>query len=308
MVFTTPTVGTIGGPVPHVSPLPPIDFGPQVNEMKFAICHELYENCDWETQCGLIAEAGYTGIEVAPFTIGTDLIRLPESTYRRMQVVAQEHGLQVIGLHWMLAKTNGLYLTHPDAAIRRNTAEYLRFLARMCRQLGGSVMVFGSPAQRNLLPRVSTEEATRYACDVFSQAAAEFADQQVTLCLEPLTPKETNFMNTCAEAVAIIEQLDHPNIRLHQDVKAMLGAEKESIPFLIDHFKNFCRHFHVNDSNLLGPGMGETDFHPILKALQDSQYRGWVSVEVFDYKPGAQHIAVQSLKYMQRVLEDLQSL
>ncbi len=284
-----------------------IDLRPQVNEMKFAICHELYENCDWETQCGLIAEAGYTGIEVAPFTIGTDLIRLPESTFRRMQVVAQEHGLQIIGLHWMLAKTTGLYLTHPDAAIRRNTAEYLRFLARMCRQLGGSVMVFGSPAQRNLLPGVSSEEATQYACDVFSQAAAEFADQQVTLCLEPLTPKETNFMNTCAEAVAIIEQLDHPNICLHQDVKAMLGAEKESIPFLINHFKNFCRHFHVNDSNLLGPGMGETDFHPILKALQDSQYRGWVSVEVFDYKPGAQHIAVQSLKYMQRVLEDLQT-
>lgn len=277
----------------------------QVKVMKFAICHELYENCDWETQCGLIAEAGYTGIEVAPFTIGTDLISLPESVFRNMQVTAQSHGLQVIGLHWMLAKTNGLYLTSPDAAVRRKTAEYLRFLARMCRQLGGTVMVFGSPAQRNLLPGVTSEEATKYACEVFDQASAEFADQQVTLCLEPLTPKETNFMNTCAEAVGIIEQLKHPFIMLHQDVKAMLGAEQDSVSSLIHHFKNFCRHFHVNDSNLLGPGMGETDFHPILKALRDTHYRGWVSVEVFDYKPGAQQIAVESLKYMKRVLEDL---
>ena len=169
-------------------------------------------------------------------------------------------------------------------------------------------MVFGSPAQRNLLPGVTQEEGTRYACEVLDQASAEFADQQVTLCLEPLTPKETNFMNTCAEAVGIIEQLNHPFIMLHQDVKAMLGAEQDSIPDVINRFKNFCRHFHVNDSNLLGPGMGETDFHPILKALRDTQYRGWVSVEVFDYKPGAQHIAVESLKYMKRVLEDLKEL
>ena len=103
----------------------------------------------------------------------------------------------------------------------------------------------------------------------------------------------------------IIHRVNHPSIMLHQDVKAMLGAESESIPSLIHRHKNFSKHFHVNDSNLLGPGMGETDFHPILQALIESKYRGWVSVEVFDYSPGAQHIAVQSIEYMKRVLRDL---
>ena len=274
--------------------------------MKFAICHELYENVDWATQCRLMAEAGYTGIEVAPFTISLDLPSVPMSVYESMREEAVRHGLEVIGLHWMLAKTTGLYLTSPDREIRIKTAEYLRLLARVCRALGGTVMVFGSPFQRNLLPGVTAEQAADFAVEVFRSVTDTFAEQQVVLCLEPLTPKETDFINTCDDAMEIIRRVDHPTVMLHQDVKAMLGAETESIPSLIHRHKNFCKHFHVNDTNLLGPGMGETDYHPILKALIESGYDGWVSVEVFDYKPGAQHIAVQSIEYMKRVLNDLQ--
>jgi sugar phosphate isomerase/epimerase len=273
--------------------------------MKFAICHELYEDVSWAEQCRLIAEAGYTGIEVAPFTISPDLPSVPSQVYLDMKSEAQRHGLEIIGLHWMLAKTTGFYLTSPDEAVRRRTAEYLRLLARACRQLGGHIMVLGSPLQRNLLPGVTRDQAVEFAIDVFQQSVTEFEDQQVVLCLEPLTPKETDFINTCDEAMDIIQRVNHSSVMLHQDVKAMLGAESESIPSLIHRYKNFCRHFHVNDSNLLGPGMGETDFHPILQALIESRYSGWVSVEVFDYKPGAQHIAVQSLQYMKQVLEDL---
>jgi len=273
--------------------------------MRFAICHELYEGIDWSTQCRLIAEAGYKGIEVAPFTIGSELRAVGRQVFVAMREEAEKHGLEVIGLHWLLARTTGLYLTSPDPEIRRKTAEYLGFLAETCSLLGGDMMVFGSPMQRNLLPGVSREQAMEYASDVFGMAASKFADQGVTLCLEPLTPKETDFINTCDDAMEIIDRLNHPSIMLHQDVKAMLGSEKESIPTLIQRHRKFCRHFHVNDSNLLGPGMGSTDYHPILQALQQSEYDGWVSVEVFDYSPGAQNIALQSINYMKQVLDDL---
>ena len=273
--------------------------------MKFALCHELYEQTDWATQCRLMAEAGYTGIEVAPFTISSDLASVPASVFKEMKEVAAQNGLEIIGLHWMLAKTTGLYLTSPDEAVRLKTTDYLKLLARVCRHLGGEVMVFGSPMQRNLLPGVTREQAADFAVQVFKDAVDEFADQEVTLCLEPLTPKETDFINTCDEAMEIIQRVDHPTMMLHQDVKAMLGAETESVPSLIHRHKHFCKHFHVNDTNLLGPGMGETDYKPILKALIESRYKGWVSVEVFDYKPGAQHIAVESIEYMKRVLADL---
>ncbi|MFN9721499.1 MAG: sugar phosphate isomerase/epimerase family protein [Planctomycetota bacterium] len=275
--------------------------------MKFAICQELYENTNWSTQCRLIAEAGYTGIEVAPFTISSELAAVPDSVLAEMKEEAERHGLEIIGLHWLLAKTTGLYLTSPDEKIRTKTADYLGLLARVCRRLGGHLMVLGSPFQRSLLPGVSKTEAVEYAVDVLRQSVPEFQAQNVTLCLEPLTPKETNFMNTCHEAMEIIARVDAPSVMLHQDVKAMLGGESEDIPTLIDRHKKFTKHFHVNDSNLLGPGMGETDFHPIFEALIRAQYTGWVSVEVFDYQPGSQHIATTSLRYMKAVLDDLHS-
>ncbi len=274
--------------------------------MKFAICQELYENTDWATQCQLIAEAGYTGIEVAPFTISTDLASVPASVFEGMKQEAERHGLEIIGLHWLLAKTTGLYLSSPEAAVRKATADYLALLARVCRQLGGHILVFGSPQQRSLLSGVSKSQAAEFAADVFRQAAPAFAANEVLLCLEPLTLKETDFINTCDEAVEIIDLVDHPSMALHQDVKAMLGAESSPISEIIHRHKKKCKHFHVNDSNLLGPGMGSTDYHPILRALIESNYQGWVSVEVFDYSPGAQNIAVKSLNYMRSVLKDLQ--
>ena len=273
--------------------------------MKFAICQELYENVPWSDQCRRIAAAGYAGIEVAPFTISDDLASVPDTVYRQMRSDAEAAGLQIIGLHWLLARTTGLHLTSPEADVRRRTADYLMLLARVCRQLGGRVLVFGSPQQRNLLPGVTRDQALQYAAEVFQQAMPAFAEHDCELCLEPLTPRETNFINTCADAVEVIERVGHPAMRLHQDVKAMLGGETESIPALIRKYHDICGHFHVNDSNLLGPGMGETDYHPIIRALLESGYQGWVSVEVFDYQPGADHIANESMRYMRQVLHDL---
>ena len=272
--------------------------------MKFAICQELYEQTSWSEQCRLIAEAGYAGIEAAPFAMAGGPATLDQATCTALRNEAERNGLQIIGLHWLLARTEGLHLTSPDAAVRQRTAEHLRLLARICRQLGGHIMVFGSPQQRNLLPGVQPAQAMELAAEVFRSCLDEFSACGTTLCFEPLTPKETNFINTCAQASELIERVNHPAFQLHQDVKAMLGAESAGIPELIQQYRHVTKHFHVNDTNLLGPGMGETDYRPILNALIESDYSGWVSVEVFDYSPGAQHIAVESINHMQQLLKE----
>lgn len=272
--------------------------------MKFAICQELYEDWDWERQCRFTAEVGYTGLEVAPFTLAPRITDVSAERRRTLRRQAEDAGLEIIGLHWLLAKTEGLHLTSRDPATRRATAEYLVELGRACADLGGHVLVFGSPAQRNLAEGMSRDEGFALAAEVFRAALPALAERDVRICMEPLTTKETNFITSCADAVALIGLVDQPNFRLHQDVKAML-SESEPVPALIEKYAAYTGHFHVNDSNLLGPGMGETDFEPILRALQQTHYTGWVSVEVFDYKPGCEHIARASLDYMRDVLRRL---
>lgn len=272
--------------------------------MKFAICQELFEGWEWERQCHAIASIGYTGIELAPFTLANRIGEVSSQRRRELKSIAESHGLTICGLHWLLAKTEGLHLTTADATVRRATSQYLIDLANACADFGGTIMVFGSPGQRNLQPGVSRDQAYANAAEVFRAVTPVLSDRGVTIAMEPLTPKETNFVNSCADAVELMSLVDHPNFALHQDVKAML-SESTSIPELIAQYAAQTRHFHVNDDNLLGPGMGRTDYHPILQALRTTGYSGWVSVEVFDYQPGAEFIARESLQYMQRVLHDL---
>lgn len=272
--------------------------------MKFAICQELFEGWEWQRQCQAIAATGYTGIELAPFTLATRIGEVSPDRRRELKAVAESYGLTICGLHWLLAKTEGMHLTTNDAGVRRATAEYLIELVNACADLGGNIMVFGSPQQRNIQEGVTRDEAYANAAEVFRAVVPALSDRGVTIAMEPLTPKETNFVNSCAEAVELMTLVDHPNFALHQDVKAML-SESSSIPHLIAQYAAQTRHFHVNDDNLLGPGMGRTDYHPILQALRETNYAGWISVEVFDYRPGAEFIARESLQYMQRVLKDL---
>ena len=273
--------------------------------MKFAICQELYEGWEWKRQCEFSASLGYTGLEVAPFALAERITDVTAERRATLRKTAADHGIEIIGLHWLLAKTEGLHLTTSNAAVRKATTDYLIELTRACADLGGDLMVFGSPFQRNVEAGMENEQALANAAEVFKGCANALSDCGVSICMEPLTPKETDFINTCAQATRLIEMVDHPNFTLHQDVKAMIGAESKSVLELIDEYKGKVGHFHVNDTNLLGPGMGDTDYAPILKALIDSGYDRWVSVEVFDYKPGAEYIARTSIENLKRVLSEI---
>lgn len=266
--------------------------------MRYAICNETFEGWDHDRICRFAAKLGYTGLELAPFTLAPLITQVPREQRRLLRNQAEEQGLTILGLHWLLAKTEGLQLTSASEAVRRRTADYLIELARCCRDLGGDVMVLGSPAQRRVPAGATRDQAATYALATLRLALPGIADWGVKLCLEPLTSQETDFINTCAEAVDLLNRLDHPNFLLHLDVKAM-AAEAVSTPELIRRYAPRTGHFHANDPNKRGPGFGATDFVPIFQALRDSAYPGWVSVEVFDYSPDPETIARESLRYMQ---------
>jgi sugar phosphate isomerase/epimerase len=266
---------------------------------RFAICNETFKDWPFDRAFALAAECGYTGMEVAPFTVAdyvTDISAARRTEVRRQ---AEKAGVEVIGLHWLLAKTQGFHVTSADASVRRKTVDYLGELARFCADLGGKVLVFGSPKQRDLAPGMDRKEGMQHAADVFTALLPALEKTSTFLLLEPLSPETTNFLTTAAEAVELIDMVGSPRCRLHLDCRAM-SSEAVPIPELIHKHRSRLVHFHANDANGRGPGFGKLDFVPIFRTLKEIGYRGWISVEVFDDKPSPEETARKSIAYMRQ--------
>jgi sugar phosphate isomerase/epimerase len=265
--------------------------------MKYAICNETFEGWDHERVCRFVAETGYTGLELAPFTLAPLITDVGVDRRRQVRQQAEAEGISIIGLHWLLALTDGFMLTSPDAVVRQRTADYLAELARACRDFGGEILVLGSPMQRKIPPSHTRDQAEDFAVDTIQRMVKELEKCGVFLCLEPLAPTEADFLQTAAEGLKMRDRIGHPRVQLHLDVKAM-SSEAEPVPAVIRKYHTAMKHFHANDANRRGPGFGKTDFVPIFQALKDVKYDGWVSVEVFDYSPDPETIARESIRYM----------
>ncbi len=274
-------------------------------KMKYAFCNEMFGDQPFDQTGATMRALGYTGVEIAPFTLLPatnvfDVRDVPAQRRAEIKQQAADAGLEVVVLHWLLAKTAGLYLTSPQSAVRAATAEYIKQLAKLCGDLGCKIMVLGSPQQRNLLPGVGYDEAEAYAAEVLRAAMPACAEHDVTIALEPLGPTEGNFMLTALTTIHLAELVDSPHCKLHLDVKAM-SSEALPIDVIVKDSRQWLVHFHANDPNLLGPGMGDVEYGPIMTALAEINYQGWISLEVFKYEPSPFEIGRQSIEYLRQI-------
>lgn len=272
--------------------------------MKFALCNEILQDFPLEEQFAIAARIGYDALEVAPFTIEKRVADIPPDQRQKIVSLANDHGLDIAGIHWVLVGPEGLHITAPDAAVRARTVEYLRQLVRFGCEIGGRVMVVGSPQQRNILPGVDPEDARAWFAEAMAQAARTPGAEQFTICIEPLSSEITNLITHAEEARALAERINLPNVGVILDVNAM-SHDEEDLPRTIRATKDWLRHFHANDPNQRGPGWGDVDFRPILEALLEIDYDGYVSVEVFDFTPDPIEHAEKSLTYLKGALAEV---
>jgi sugar phosphate isomerase/epimerase len=269
--------------------------------MRFAICNETFQGWGWDETCATVAELGYDAIEVAPFTLAPDVRTLDASRRASVRGVAEANGLAVTGLHWLLVSPEGLSLTCDEAEVRAATGAYLTSLVDFCADLGGSVMVLGSPKQRRIAPGSNKDEALARLGDALLPVLDRAEKAGVVICLEPLPEPEADLILTLDEAVAQVEAMGHRALRTIFDVKSASAESARPWELARRHSERIA-HVHANDANRRGPGFGETDFIPILGSLNSMGYDGYVSVEVFDYSPDPVTIGRESLRYLRGCL------
>lgn len=275
-----------------------------IHSMKFSICNEVFGHPqsmdDWKRICEYSASVGYDGVEVAPFTFVENVNDISASQRKEIKRIANDAGLEICGLHWLLVSPPGLHINALDAKTRSETVEYLRSLVHFAADLGARVMIFGSPKARVIEDDFT--QAWQRTLDSYAQVLPDLEAREVLLCQEALPMPECDFIQTTEEAQRMVNDVAHPNFRLMLDAKSM-SAEARTPSQIIREFGRDIAHFHANDANKRAPGYGDTDFKAIATALEGVEYSGWVSLEPFDYYPDPQTLARESLCYLKECFD-----
>jgi D-psicose/D-tagatose/L-ribulose 3-epimerase len=273
---------------------------------RLAVCNELFEKLDFAASCRLARRLGWDGIELAPFTLAEDATQLSPARRREFRDIMASEGLPYVGLHWLLVGPAGLHATTPDAAVRRRTWDYLAGLADLSADLGpGSVMVFGSPKQRSSTGGLTAQEATKHFIDGVAGLAPRAGERGVTICIEPLSPNQTDVLLSLDEAASIVAQINSPAVRTMYDSHNAID-ETEPHERLVERHCEIIRHIHVNELDGTYPRPGGHDFKPVLQVLKDRGYSGWISMEVFDFAPGAEKMLAEAGAYLRDEIARLQ--
>lgn len=269
-----------------------------------AICNEAFQDWKFAEACKTIRAAGYTGIEIAPFTLAEDPATVTTAQRREYRDIILSENLEFVGLHWLMVSPKGLHVTTPDNALRARSWNHIRTLIDLCADLmdgSGGLMIFGSPFQRSTTGGLTRVEATKNYVNGITSVAPHAEERGVTILIEALPLAQSDVVTSLDEAASLVEQINSPAIQTMFDVHNAI-EETESHSTLIDRHFDKIRHVHVNELDGRHCGTGTYDFKPVFETLARREYRGWISLEAFDFSFGAQVIANDSLQHLERVI------
>lgn len=275
--------------------------------LRQAICNEVYQDWKFHEACKSIRSIGYTGIEIAPFTLSETPAAIPQNERRQFRSIIESEGLLFVGLHWLMIAPKGLHVTTPDRALRERSWRHIFDLIDLCADLGpNGILVFGSPRQRSSTGGSTVEEATARFKEGIASAAAHALERQVTILVEALPRAQSDVVNTLEAAAAIVKEIDSPAVRTMFDTHNA-ADETEPHAVVLERYYSLIRHVHINEMDGRHPGTGNYDFKPLFETLERLEYRRWVSLEAFDFSYGAETIAHDSLRHVEaeaaRILE-----
>ena len=274
---------------------------------RHSICNEAFDKWPFVDACRAIRKAGYTGIEIAPFTLAETPAEVTAGQRVEYRDIIASEGLTFVGLHWLMLSPKGLHVSGPDEALRRRSWDHIRALIDLCADLGpDGVLVFGSPNQRKTTGGLTREQATRNYVDGLASVAPQAEAAASPYWWRPFRSPNPMWCRPSARPSASCARSAAPRVRTMFDVHNAVD-ELEPHAVLVDRYFEFIRHVHVNELDGRHCGAGNYDFGPVFEVLQRRGYPGWVSLEAFDFTPGAERLANESLRHLESQIHQLQS-
>jgi len=173
---------------------------------------------------------------------------------------------------------DSLCLSSSDPDIREAAAGRLCGAIDLASRFGAAVIVGGI---RGRLVGPPGEQASQRAgaVEAIRGCAVHAAERGVTLLLEPINRYETNFVNTAAQGLAVLDEIAHPSMKLLLDTFHM-NIEEPSLEEAVLAAGDRLGYVHVADSNRRAPGQGHTDFAGLVSALGKIAYEGMLVAEI----------------------------
>lgn len=232
------------------------------------------------------AKLGYDAIEI--FAPGPDAVDPGE-----LRDLVSRHGLQVaaVGTGAGMVK-HGLSLTDPDSDKRRQARDFIRAMI----EFGGP---FGAPAiigsmQGRWAGDLDRDAALGLLAEALNELGPVAAQHGVPLIYEPLNRYETNLIKTIADGADYVRTLSTNNVKLLADLFHM-NIEEADLAAAIRAGGELVGHVHFVDSNRSAAGFGHLDFGPIVEALRQIGYDGYLSAEAFPL-PDSQTTAAKTIE------------
>lgn len=242
--------------------------------MRFGLNALLYTDVFTKDQLDLIAKVadfGYDGIEI-PF-IDLDSIDVP-ATRKAL-------GAAGLGVTACAVMVPGTSLISGDAAERQAGLDRLERIIEMSADMGADTVAgpIYSPVGQ-LTGRGRTPDEWQRACEGLATAAQLAGKADVVLAIEPLNRFETYFLNTATDALALVNEIDHPNLTVQLDT-FHANIEEDDTPAAIRALGPRLGHFHASESHRGTPGTGQVPWKECFAALHEIGYDRWVTIESF---------------------------
>lgn len=245
--------------------------------MKLAVSNIAWENDELEEHLSLLRDLGCDGVEIAPSCMWKEPVTASREDVAGLRKRIISYGLAIPALHAILFTRPDLVL-FGEIAVRRQLILYLKEYIRIAEELGAAVLVFGAPRNR-VVGNKKYADCYALAVETFREVGREAERFGRYFCIEPLGPRECDFIQTAEEGFKLVEDVGIPNFGLHLDAKAMIDA-KEDIDSVFKKYGKVIKHFHAGDPGISPPGYTGFDHFRIGKPLSESGYDGFVSIEM----------------------------